>query len=138
MEITEPETARRLLETGCNVARIESNNGGRGFARNVERELKALGSNRCRIEWFHQSENKVARILTNSTWVQDHIYFPANWRDRWPEYYTAMVKYQKEGKNAHDDAPDATTGVAEQMNEARCTSIPQPGAATQHQSYWRR
>ncbi len=137
MEVTEPETARRLLGTGCNVARIESNNGGRGFARNVERELKALGSNRCRIEWFHQSENKAARILTNSTWVQDHIYFPANWRDRWPEYYAAMAKYQKEGKNAHDDAPDATTGVAEQMNGTRHTSIPKPGTGTQHQSYWR-
>ena len=41
---------------------------------------RALGTNRCRIEWFHQSENKIARILTNATWVQDHIYFPANWR----------------------------------------------------------
>lgn len=115
MEITEPETARRLLATGCNIARIESNNGGRGFARNVERELRANRSNRCRIEWFHQSENKQARILTNSTWVQDHIYYPVNWRDRWPEYYAAMQSYQKEGKNAHDDAPDATTGVAEQF-----------------------
>lgn len=26
-----------------------------------------------------------------------------------------MTKYQREGKNAHDDAPDATTGVAETM-----------------------
>lgn len=119
MEVTEPETVRRLHETGCNVARIESNNGGRGFARNVERELRALGSNRCRIEWFHQNANKAARILTNSTWVQDHIYFPVNWRDRWPEYYAAMQKYQKEGKNTHDDAPDATTGVAEQFNKPR-------------------
>lgn len=28
---------------------------------------RALGTNRCRIEWFHQSENKIARILTNAT-----------------------------------------------------------------------
>ena len=40
MEVTEEETARRLAETGCQVARIESNNGGRGFARNVERILR--------------------------------------------------------------------------------------------------
>lgn len=123
MEITEPETARRLLAHGCNVARIESNNGGRGFARNVEREMRAQGSNRCRIEWFHQSENKIARILTNSTWVQDHIYFPVNWRDRWPEYAKAMLSYQKEGKNAHDDAPDATTGVAEHFNKKGGVSV---------------
>lgn len=118
MEITEPETARRIYEHGVNVADIESNNGGRGFARNVERIIRErYGSNRTRINWFHQSKNKVARILSNSTWVMDHIYYPVNWRDRWPEYYTAMTAYQKEGKNAHDDAPDATTGVAEKTGQ---------------------
>ncbi len=137
MEVTEPETARRLIGSGCTLARIESNNGGRGFARNVETELKKLGSNRCRIEWFHQSGNKQARILTNATWVQDHIYFPLNWRDRWPEYYSAMVKYQREGKNAHDDAPDATTGIAEQMSAAPVPTLPKIRGDL-HQSYWRR
>ena len=43
----------------------------------------------------------------------DHIYFPINWADRWPGYYEAMSKYQKEGKNLHDDGPDCTTGIAE-------------------------
>lgn len=137
MEVTEPETAKRLVEAGCGHALIESNNGGRGFARNVGRELDALGSNRCRVEWFHQSENKTARIMTNATWVQDHIYFPVNWRDRWPEYFDAMVKYQREGKNAHDDAPDATTGVAEQMTGKRQLVIPKTTMPAQ-KSYWRR
>lgn len=123
MEVTEPETARRLLAHGVNLAKIESNNGGRGFARNVQEQLKRLGSNRCRVEWFYQNENKVARILTNSTWVQDHIYYPVNWRDRWPEYAKAMLHYQKEGKNAHDDAPDATTGVAEQFTRKGGVSV---------------
>ena len=45
----------------------------------------------------------------------NHIYFPVNWQDRFPDYYLAMVRYQKEGKNAHDDAPDATTGIAENI-----------------------
>lgn len=137
MEITELETARRLVGTNCNVARIESNNGGRGFARNLKRELETLGSNRCRIEWFHQGENKTARILTNATWIQDHVYFPANWRDRWSDYYHAMIGYQKEGKNAHDDAPDATTGVAEQMQLARQQPV-LPTVSNKHISYWRR
>lgn len=115
METTEPEVARRLYEHGVNAADIESNNGGRGFARNIERELTALGTNRTKVRWFHQSKNKTARILSNSTWVMNHIYFPVNWRDKWPEYYDAMTRYQKEGKNKHDDAPDATTGIAEKM-----------------------
>ena len=28
-----------------------------------------------------------------------------------------MIKYQREGKNAHDDAPDATTGIAENIGK---------------------
>ena len=116
MEITEPETAKRLMRFGVNEADIESNNGGRGFARNVERELSQLGSNRTKINWFYQSKNKAARILSNSTWVMSHIYYPVNWKDRCPEYYDAMTSYQKEGRNKHDDAPDATTGIAEKAD----------------------
>ena len=124
MEVTEPETAKRLYEFEVNGADIESNNGGRGFARSVERILRETHkSNKTKIKWFHQSKNKVARILSNSTWVMDHIYFPVNWRDKWPEYYNAMVSYQKEGKNKHDDAPDATTGVAEQFSGVQKVGI---------------
>lgn len=116
MEETEPETAIMLIKDNVSWADIESNNGGRGFARAVTAQLKSKGFYYCHVETFHQSKNKIARILTNATWVMDHIYFPVNWRDRWPEYYDAMIKYQREGKNAHDDAPDATTGIAEKVN----------------------
>lgn len=115
MEITEPGTAKVLFDNKATEATIESNNGGRGFARNVERLLwENHKTHRPSIRWFHQSKNKVARILSNATFVMQHMYFPWNWRDRWPEYYKAMTTYQREGKNKHDDAPDATTGLAEQ------------------------
>lgn len=113
MEITEPETARMLTRNNVGCALIESNNGGRGFARNVERECKSLKNNHTTIKWFHQSNNKVARILSNSTSVMKNVYFPVNWQDRFPEFATDIMKYQREGKNAHDDAPDALTGVYE-------------------------
>lgn len=117
MEITEPMVAQALFDFKVNNARVESNSGGRGFARNVKRILEeVLKSTYTRFGWFHQSKNKIARILSESTWVMDHIYFPVNWRDRWPDYYKAMNSYQREGKNAHDDAPDGTTGVAETMH----------------------
>lgn len=116
MEETEPQTAQMIKEDDVGLADIESNNGGRGFARAVEVCLSKLGTNRCRITPFFQSRNKIARILSNATWVMDHIYFPTNWKDRWPEYYEAMTRYQREGKNNHDDAPDATTGIAERIN----------------------
>lgn len=114
MEVTELATARMLLEGAVNLARIESNNGGRGFARNVRRILEQeLGSNYTTIKWFTQTQNKQARIYSNSSWVMQHIYYPEDWKNRWPEYHNAMIKYQRDGQNKHDDAPDATTGIAE-------------------------
>jgi predicted phage terminase large subunit-like protein len=118
MEKTEPETAKRLYEHSVNDATIESNNGGRGFARNVQRLLlENHGVRKPIIKWFHQSKNKKARILSNSSYVMQHVYFPWNWRDRWPDFYQSMTTYQKEGKNAHDDAEDAITGLVEQVTE---------------------
>lgn len=118
MEVTEPATARMLLDGEVNLARIESNNGGRGFARNVRRILEQeLGSNYTVIKWFSQTHNKQARIYSNSSWVMQHIYFPEDWKNRWPEYHNAMIKYQREGQNKHDDAQDATTGIAENCNK---------------------
>ena len=117
MEETEPATAAMLYRNGVNVADFESNNGGRGFARQVRRILQdTYKSNKTVINTFAQTKNKAARILSNSTWVMEHIYFPTNWKDRWPEYYRAMTRYQREGKNANDDAQDATTGIAEKIN----------------------
>lgn len=113
MEITEPATAEMLTRNNIGCAVIESNNGGRGFARNVARECKDRGNRHTNIKWFHQSKNKVARILSNSTSVMNNIYFPVNWEDRWPDFARDIKKYQREGKNAHDDAPDALTGVYE-------------------------
>lgn len=124
MEVTEPATARMLKKDLVNVSDIESNNGGRGFARNVERILhQELHSNHTIIRWFSQNKNKEARIYSNSSWVMQHIYYPEDWRNRWPEYYDAMVKYQREGKNKHDDAPDATTGIAEKIGAGSAFSF---------------
>lgn len=126
MEITEIELANRLRRNKVNVARIESNNGGRGFARAVQRILwqtfineegKTIVDKSTIIKWFHQSKNKRARIISNSAFVQEHIYFPSNWKERWPEFHRAMITYMKDAKNKNDDAADAITGVSEELNK---------------------
>lgn len=118
MEITEKEVAKRLTEFKVNNALVEGNNGGRGFARQVERNMRELGNHKTIIRTFHQSNNKNARILSNATWVMEYIYYPNNWHNKWNEYFLSMKEYQREGKNPHDDAQDATTGVAENIIEA--------------------
>lgn len=113
MEVTEPETARMLTRNNVGCAIIESNNGGRGFARNVERECRKMGNNHTDFKWFHQSQNKTARILSNSTGVMNNVLLPENWMELWPEFAEDVMRYQREGKNAHDDAEDCITGVYE-------------------------
>lgn len=113
MEITEPAVAKMLTKDRVGFANIESNNGGRGFARNVQKELKELKNTHTKINWFHQSENKQARILSNSTAVMNNIYFPIKWEDRFPEFAKHIKHYTRTGKNEHDDAEDCLTGVYE-------------------------
>ena len=122
MEITEPMVAEAYKKFNVNIADIESNNGGRAFARNVERITRDKGNYKTVVKWFHQSGNKIARILSNSAWVNANIYMPVDWKNKWPEFAKDIISYQKEGKNKHDDGPDTLTGIAEKTinrNEMR-------------------
>lgn len=116
MEVTEPEMARRLQKAKVRECLIESNNGGRGFARNVMRHLKALHCFKCVVTWFHQGKNKRTRILSQATNVMDQIIMPEDWEKRWPAFARHVKKYQRKGKNDHDDAEDCLTGVVEMIN----------------------
>ena len=116
MEITEPLVAEAYKKFNVNVADIESNNGGRAFARNIERITRDKGNYKTVVKWFHQSGNKIARILSNSAWVNNNIYMPIDWKNKWGEFAKDIISYQKEGKNKHDDGPDALTGIAEKMS----------------------
>jgi predicted phage terminase large subunit-like protein len=113
-EVTEEPNAAILARNNVNLAIIESNNGGKGFARNVRRILKEkFPKKRVRVRWFHQSKNKKARILSEAPTVMEKVIMPYNWRERWPEFKEQIFKYQKEGKNEHDDVPDCLTGCVE-------------------------
>jgi len=110
MEITEPAVAEMLNSNNTKTADIESNNGGRGFARNVDAQTDSS----VVIEAFHQSGNKESRILTNAVSVNTNIVMPANWKTRFKEFYNDVKMYKRDFKaNKHDDAPDTLTGIIE-------------------------
>jgi predicted phage terminase large subunit-like protein len=96
---------------------VESNNGGRGFARNVERNVRIINEPPITTEMkfisFNQGANKNVRIFSHSAEVQNMIYYPTNWERKWPKFASAVKSYRKTGSNAHDDAPDVLTGMVE-------------------------
>jgi len=117
MEFTEPATAIQFTKHGVFQAMVESNNGGRGFARAVEKQCREMDNNKTKIKWFHQSENKDVRIFTQSAAVQNICYMPKGWDKMWPLFYKSLISYMKVGKNEHDDAEDTMTGIIEQRKK---------------------
>ena len=124
MEITEGETAKRLYEHKVNKAYIESNSGGRGFGRSVERILREKYHwYKTYIDLFTQSRNKKARILSSSTWVQNNVKFPVGWEINYAEFHGDLMAYQKEGRMKHDDAEDALAGLYDKVGKGSLFSF---------------
>lgn len=117
MEYTEPKLAEMLSKHGIEECVVESNNGGRGFARNVEKQCRMMGNAKTKFKWFHQQDNKLVRIFSHSAEVQNLTYMPEGWERLFPEFYKAITGYLKAGSNEHDDAPDALTGTIERRNK---------------------
>ncbi len=110
MEVTEQLVADMLQRSEVRSALIESNNGGRGFARAVQRLVP-----RVKIDWFHQSANKQARILSHSATVVHNLRFPRGWPQRWPDMYAHLMGYKRDfNSNRWHDAADVITGIIEQ------------------------
>jgi predicted phage terminase large subunit-like protein len=126
MEITENKTATQLSKHQVDRVRIESNNGGRGFARNVEKNCRTIGNRKTAFNWYHQSNNKQVRIFTNAAEVQNMIYYPEGWDLMWPEFYSAVTNYKASGDNKHDDAPDSLTMIVEAEYKKPVGSIAVP------------
>ena len=74
---------------------------------------------RTRVIPRAQRQNKLARILTHAPYVMDNVFFPRDWAERWPAFYRAMSGFRRAARNAHDDAPDAVTGLCEMIEGGR-------------------
>ena len=117
MEYTEVATARMLTRHMVAECIVESNNGGRGFQRAVEKQCRLMENTKTKFRWFTQTDNKDVRIFSNSAAVQNLTYMPEGWERTFPEFNKAITGYLKAGKNEHDDAPDALTGTIEKRKK---------------------
>lgn len=116
VEVTEPRLAQMVIDTNCDQMRIESNNGGRIFAINI-RKIVTAKKKSCVIQARATTQNKPTRIIMKAGWIKKHCVFLdeseyAKGSDYW-RFMKALTSYKREGDNAHDDAPDGMTILAE-------------------------
>jgi predicted phage terminase large subunit-like protein len=105
--------AMAIIQNDCHLGTMETNNGGRAFIYSVQEWLKTNSYN-CKIQPLHQTANKEGRINNSVATVQQCVYMPIDWQQRWPRFYTEITTYKAEfAANEHDDSADALTGVVE-------------------------
>ena len=124
-EVTETELAKMLIRNDTEVCTIESNNGGRFFARNVEAQVRTAHNNKCRFVTYPQTQNKLSRIYTRSGEVQNLTMYPEGWDSgmgayaHWREFSRDIKGFRREGRNANDDVPDCLTATVEYRQKSK-------------------
>ena len=113
MELSEPIIKGTYIENKVEIARFESNNGGKLFAKEIEKDVPNTA-----FYWKQTTSNKETRILTDAFWIKKHIVFrypydeqkhPNGYRegsdyDLFMRQFTAYVKGKSD---QYDDAPDS-------------------------------
>ena len=113
VEITEPLVAAMIIKTKVQSETIESNNGGFQYVRNIKNLIR--GRSTCTVIPKRTTANKETRILMNSGYVKEHVYFRNDYEEGsdYDKFLRSFTSYVKLGKNAHDDSVDAVTMLIE-------------------------
>lgn len=104
MEFTEPLIAGAYNENHVDIARFESNNGGKLFAKSIQKKV-----NNTEIYWKATTSNKETRISTDSFWIKKHIVFKRKYKEGsdYALFMKQLTSYVKGKTGQHDDAPDS-------------------------------
>ncbi len=92
---------------------IETNREGGYFFQKIKNELKGVN-----IFPIFNTQNKISRILNRAGTIIDNFHFLKK-QEKNTEYYNYfqnLLSFSISGKNKHDDAPDATAGLAKFCN----------------------
>lgn len=115
-EITEPKLAQQLIDWHVEVTTIESNFGGKSFARGVKKLLEAE-SCKCLVKTKVTTRNKETRILMAAAYIKAYFVFRSDYKvgSDYDKFMINLTSYMKAGDNLHDDAPDTVTGLKEDV-----------------------
>tara|TARA_R110000822_G_scaffold288004_1_gene409218 strand:- start:12394 stop:13746 length:1353 start_codon:yes stop_codon:yes gene_type:complete len=105
-DITLPLCAGMLDKWNVSYCRVESNNMGAMFSRQLQ------GLTKSRILQVHNTTNKNTRIIMQSAWLQSMVKYIRRDTLECNLFLENVMGYSKEGKNKNDDAPDCLAGLS--------------------------
>jgi predicted phage terminase large subunit-like protein len=109
-EVQYGKIVRMICEHNMQALEIEGNQGGDRIAHEIKERLSAE-KQRCNITTKYTETNKETRIIVNAEWVKSHVLFKDkedyNNKSEYGEFMNQLLSYSVEGKNKHDDVPDA-------------------------------
>lgn len=117
-QIVETNLISKICQWNPHMIRFESNVAGGKLASDIQTAVKEKDC-RTKIETKWTQANKETKILMESHWVIEHCIFKDEsvlHGDEWREYRKFMqllCSYSLEGKNKHDDAPDAMAQLSQ-------------------------
>ncbi len=128
VEKTAPEHSRLIIEHNAIYNRIEKNNFGKFYAKEVERNI--AGKARAVIKQITTKINKEQKIYLWSGFILEMIQFRDDWKllpesHPYKQMMKNLISYDRSGKNKHDDAADmmamAGQTISKQFNIINAT-----------------
>ena len=107
--------ADMIVRNHVQMSQFESNKEGSRTANEVERIVTEKGWF-CHFTKKYTTQNKETKIIINSPWVLEHVYFkdPSMYelQSDYANFIKFLCSWTQLGKNTHDDAPDVMAMVA--------------------------
>lgn len=113
-DTTIPMIVNSIRNNNTTYMRVESNNMGAMFARDLQKQLVAEKVLSCEILTACSTTNKFTRILNDAPFIIKNFVFihPDYQSEQYKLFYKELTNYLSNGKSKHDDAPDSVSGLS--------------------------
>lgn len=105
-DVTIPMVASKLNQWVVPYCRVESNNIGAMYGRQLQQLVKT------RILPVPNTTNKITRIIMQSAYIMNEFTFVKTADPMCEQFIQNVISFTKEGKNKHDDGPDCLAGMS--------------------------
>lgn len=119
-DITIPDLTEKICTEKTDTVHVEGNSAWILFGKDLRSKVNddpedgGRGFDDCEIEIIKNTTNKQTRILAQSAFIKNHIYFDSKYENdrQYKLFIKNLISYMRDGSSPHDDAPDSLVGVA--------------------------